>query len=105
VAERARFFSSWLRWIAPDTRQDQAIGVLRLPIALVASPPQKNFGAAMRPWGSHKSEGYQVVGANRQLARIAGDPLYCISATAAQHPIQTRVVERQSSHEACGRRR
>jgi hypothetical protein len=29
----------------------------------------------------------------------------CISGTAAQHPIQTKVVESQSSHEACGRRR
>jgi hypothetical protein len=49
VAERARFFSSWLRRIAPDTHQDQAIGVQRLPVALVASPPEKNVGAAMRP--------------------------------------------------------
>ncbi|MGF6960950.1 hypothetical protein QFZ97_006906 [Paraburkholderia youngii] len=30
-AERARFFISWLRRIAPDTHQDLAIGVVRLP--------------------------------------------------------------------------
>src|ERR1700722_6065515 len=43
VAERTRFFDSWLRRIAPDTHQDQAIGVHRLPVALVALPPQKNY--------------------------------------------------------------
>jgi hypothetical protein len=38
-----RFFDSWLRRIAPDTHQAQAIGVHRLPVALVALPPQKNY--------------------------------------------------------------
>jgi hypothetical protein len=43
VAERTRFFDSWLRRIAPDTHQAQAIGVHQLPVALVALPPQKNY--------------------------------------------------------------
>jgi hypothetical protein len=88
VAERTRFFDSWLRRIAPDTHQDQAIGLHRLPVALVALPPQKNFGAAMRPLGSHNTRGCQISGTSPELARVAGDPLCCTSGTAARHPIQ-----------------
>jgi hypothetical protein len=47
----------------------------RLPVALVVSPPQKNVGAAMRPWSSRKIKGCRIVGANPLLARITGDPL------------------------------
>jgi hypothetical protein len=43
IAERTRFFDSWLRRIAPDTHQAQAIGAHQLPVALVALPPQKNY--------------------------------------------------------------
>jgi hypothetical protein len=35
VTDRARFFSSWLRRIAPDTHQDQASGG-DLPVTLAA---------------------------------------------------------------------
>ena len=57
MAERTRFFVSWLRRIAPDTHEDQANGAQQLPIALVALPPQKNVGAATRPLGSHRTDG------------------------------------------------
>jgi hypothetical protein len=49
--------------------------ILPVPFALAAMPPRKNFGAVMRPWGSHNCVGCRVVGANPQLARIPGDPL------------------------------
>jgi len=88
VSDRVRFFNIWLRRIAPDTHRDQANGD-RLPIALAASPPQKNFGAAMRPRGLSHSRGCRYVGANPFLARIAGDPLYSKSVTATRHPIHS----------------
>jgi hypothetical protein len=43
VADRARFFSSWLRRIAPVTHQDQACGDA-LPVALAAlAAPEKRW--------------------------------------------------------------
>jgi hypothetical protein len=48
---------------------------MKLPVALAASPPQKNVGAATRPMGSSQTRGCQFLGANPLVARVAGDPL------------------------------
>jgi len=45
------------------------------PVALAASPPQKNVGAAPCPMGSSQTRGYRFPGANPWLAHVAGDPL------------------------------
>jgi hypothetical protein len=48
---------------------------MKLPVALAASPPQKNVGAAPRPMGSSQTRGCRLPGANPWLAHVAGDPL------------------------------
>ena len=48
---------------------------MKLPVALAASPPQKNVGAAPCPMGSSQTRGCRFPGANPWLARVAGDPL------------------------------
>ena len=48
---------------------------MKLPVALAASPPQKNVGAAARPMGSSQTRACRLPGANPLLARVAGDPL------------------------------
>ena len=48
---------------------------MKLPVALAASPPQKNVGAATRPMGSSQTRGCRFPGANPWLAHVAGDPL------------------------------
>ena len=48
---------------------------MKLPVALAASPPQKNVGAATRPMASSQTRGYRFPGANPWLAHVAGDPL------------------------------
>src|SRR5260221_10146233 len=48
---------------------------MTLPVALAASPPQKNVGAATRPRGSSQTRGCRSFGANPWLAHVAGDPL------------------------------
>lgn len=72
-----------------------------VPFALAAMPPRKNFGAVMRPWGSHNCVGCRVVGANPQLARIPGDPLllHIGDGGTASHSISVAV--RQSTIRAC----
>jgi hypothetical protein len=79
--------------------------ILLAPFALAAMPPRKNFGAVMRPWGSHNRVGCRVVGANPRLARIPGDPLYCISGTTTRHPIQSRWLFASQQSGLAGRRR
>src|ERR1019366_523371 len=100
VSDRVRFFSMWLRRIAPDTHQDQASGDA-LPVALAASPPQKNVGAATSPMGSSHSRGCRCAGANPFLARVAGDPLHCKSVTATRYPIHSSWLWLQSASLAC----
>jgi hypothetical protein len=75
--------------------------ILLVPFALAAMPPRKNFGAVMRPWGSHNCVGCRVVGANPQLARIPGDPLllHIGDGGTASHSISVAV--RQSTIRAC----
>ena len=46
---------------------------MRLPVALAASPPQKNVGAAARPMDSSQIRGCRLPGAYPLLARVAGD--------------------------------
>ncbi len=46
-----------------------------LPVALAASPPQKNVGATTCPMGSSQTHGFWFSGTNPSLARVAGDPL------------------------------
>lgn len=48
---------------------------VKWPVALAASPPQKNVGAATRPMGSSQTRGCRFPGANPLVARVAGDPL------------------------------
>ena len=48
---------------------------MKQPVALAASPPQKNVGAAPRPMGSSQTRGCRFPGTNPWLARVAGDPL------------------------------
>lgn len=48
VTDRARLPDSWLRLIAPDTHQPQAIGD-KAACRLMALPTEKNVGTAMRP--------------------------------------------------------
>lgn len=48
---------------------------MKLPVALAASPPQKNVGAAPCPMGSSQTRGCRFPGANPWLAHVAGDPL------------------------------
>ena len=48
---------------------------MKLPVALAASPPQKNVGAATCPMGSSQTRGCRLPGANPWLAHVAGDPL------------------------------
>ncbi len=47
---------------------------MKLPVALAASPPQKNVGAATRPMGSSHTCGCRSLGADPWLAHVAGDP-------------------------------
>src|ERR1019366_53816 len=51
VSDRVRFFSMWLRRIAPDTHQDQASGDA-LPVALAA------FAAPEERWCRNESNGF-----------------------------------------------
>jgi hypothetical protein len=96
AADHARFFTPWLRRIAPDTHQDQANDD-DLPPTLAASPPQKNVGTAKCPRGSSQTHGCRFPGANPWLARVAGDPRVLRSVTAPRPPIQTRwLLSRQS---------
>ena len=69
---------------------------MSLPVALAASPPQKNVGAASCPMGSSQTRGYPFSGANPLLAHVAGDPLCCIPVTANRRSIQTKWLSRQS---------
>lgn len=69
---------------------------MKLPVALAASPPQKNVGAAPCPMGSSQTRGCRFPGANPWQAHVAADPLYCKSVTAARHPIQTKWLLLQS---------
>jgi len=48
---------------------------MKQPVALAASPPQKNVGAATRPMGSTQTRGCWFPSTNPWLACIAGDPL------------------------------
>ena len=68
---------------------------MSLPVALAASPPQKNVGAASCPMDLHRFMAAGV-GANPLLAHVAGDPLYCIPVTANRRSIQTKWLLRQS---------
>jgi len=69
---------------------------MTLPVALAASPPQKNVGAAARPMGSSQTRGYRNSGANPWLARVAGDPLVLQICDGTGRPIQTSWFEVQS---------
>lgn len=48
---------------------------MQRPVALAASPPQKNVGAVTCPIGSSQTRGCRLSGANPLVARVAGDPL------------------------------
>ena len=67
-----------------------------LPVALAASPLQKNVGAATRPMGSSQTRGCRGLGANPLLARVAGDPRLLQIGDGIRRPIQTSWLEFQS---------
>ena len=101
IAERARFFKSWLRRIAPHTHVDQAMRY-KLPVALAGMPPQKNVGTAVRPCDSTSVRAASTMGAPiggwLTLRAIRFD---CSSGAAAQHPIQFTGLLRQWVMGAC----
>ena len=69
---------------------------MSLSLALAASPPQKNVGAATRPIDSSQTCGCRSTGANPWLARIAGDPLALQMGDGDAASIQTKWLSLQS---------
>ena len=95
VADRARFFKSWLRRIAPDTHQDQASGD-------DAACRPGGFAAPEERWCRSASNGFIT---DPWLPASAPIPcwlalrairFHCKSVTATRHPIQTQWLSLQS---------
>src|SRR5450830_930453 len=94
LANRIRFFNSWLRRIAPDTHQDQASGPVTAcrPGSLAA--PEERWCRNVSN-GLSQNRGCRNVGSNPSLAHVAGDPQYCKLVTVARHPIQNHRLKLQ----------
>ena len=86
VANRARFFKSWLRTNRashPSGSSDRRWSAF----ALAARPPQKNVGAASCPTDFAQLPGCRFAGANPFMAHVTGDSPYC-SGDGERQPIQ-----------------
>jgi hypothetical protein len=95
VTDRARFFTSWLRRIAPDTHQDQASGDESAGHPGGVAAPEER-------WCRSASNGF-ITDAwlpKRRRQSLAGSGcgrcVYCKQVTAARHPIQTKWLKLQS---------
>src|ERR1700730_3280042 len=76
-----------------------------VPVALVASPPQKNFGTAMRLMGCTNLRAADVSAPIHGWLALQAIRFDCMSGTATRHPIQIPQLEPSLPTGFAGRRR
>ena len=96
-ANRTRFFSLWLRRIAPDTHQDQATGDA-LPSPRRLCRARRTLVPLRVQWVHHRPVATAFPAPIPGWLALRAIRLYCKSVTAARHPIQTKWLSLQSQN-------